>query len=253
MEVFTAYREVLLPDGSVSELEIPLAYANDPVGPVSLVEAARRGYDLSLIKDKNGGQLLSDDEMVAARATAAGIVPKLDEFGLHFMLPTIESARADYEAKKVGMEPVFSQMEDTTVRSEFYNPKEEMQSLAGTTVSYEKALQTQAVYVGPSKNADVQKYLKEEQYEQEKKLPALICDWLVQNYLIKIWKGELYLYNINRKYYQKMKNQDVDYIINMNFGEKIKGTAICGGQRPLMRISAAARRSLTATLVRRFR
>ena len=29
--------------------------------------------------------------------------------------------------------------------------------------------------------------------------------------------------------------------------------AICGGQRPLMRISAAARRSLTATLVRRFR
>ena len=30
-------------------------------------------------------------------------------------------------------------------------------------------------------------------------------------------------------------------------------TAICGGQRPLMRISAAARRGLTATLVRRFR
>lgn len=29
--------------------------------------------------------------------------------------------------------------------------------------------------------------------------------------------------------------------------------AICGGQRPLMRSSAAARRSLTATLVRRFR
>lgn len=28
------------------------------------------------------------------------------------------------------------------------------------------------------------------------------------------------------------------------------GCAICGGQRPLMRISAAARRSLTATLVR---
>ena len=32
-----------------------------------------------------------------------------------------------------------------------------------------------------------------------------------------------------------------------------QGPAICGGQRPLMRISAAARRSLTATLVRRFR
>ena len=33
----------------------------------------------------------------------------------------------------------------------------------------------------------------------------------------------------------------------------VGGDAICGGQRPLMRISAAARRSLTATLVRRFR
>ena len=46
------------------------------------------------------------------------------------------------------------------------------------------------------------------------------------------------------------EGKDIVHIILTADKETI---AICGGQRPLMRSSAAARRSLTATLVRRFR
>lgn len=51
--------------------------------------------------------------------------------------------------------------------------------------------------------------------------------------------SKAYAYNLMRGYNAELKK--AGYI------------AICGGQRPLMRSSAAARRSLTATLVRRFR
>ena len=39
----------------------------------------------------------------------------------------------------------------------------------------------------------------------------------------------------------------------MNLATILKYIAICGGQRPLMRCSAATRRSLTATLVKELR
>ena len=203
-------------------MEIPLAYADDPIGPLNLVEAASRGYDLSKIKTKDGNQVLRDSQVIEARAIAAGVVPICDEAGKHFVLPTIGSVRAEYEAVRGGAKPVFTQMEEVTVKPDIDNIKKEMQASAGLSTFTTNSTQL-GVYVGPSQNTDVQKYLKEEQYEQEKKLPAMICDWIVQNYLIKIWKGELYLYNVDRKYYQKIKNQDIDYIINTNFGEKIKG------------------------------
>ena len=56
-----------------------------------------------------------------------------------------------------------------------------------------------------------------------------------------------------------MKEIGIAIVIDENLESTVKWavesgfSAICGGQRPLMRNSAAARRSLTATLVRRFR
>ena len=217
--VFSAFRNVRLEDGREGIVEIPLSYADDPIGQISVFEAIDRGYDIGMIKDKDGKSMLSEDQVAYMRAIAAGTVPNIDEDGKVFMLPTLSSMKDKYEAQRKGQSSVFTMYEKVHVKDD--SPKAEVVLNKDFSCL---PLQRGNIYVGPRKDIDVQKYLKDGEYEREKKLPAMICDWLVQNYLIRIWREEIYLFNINKKYFEKMKNQGIDYIINQNFGEKIKGT-----------------------------
>ena len=80
------------------------------------------------------------------------------------------------------------------------------------------------------------------------------CNQDIREVYHELFDGALERYNAK----QTRKDRKIeDYYEKIRSGKQEKPfheiIAICGGQRPLMRSSAAARRSLTATLVRRFR
>ena len=236
----SAIRRIASSDGKVEgTIMIPVEMeALEPIDKVLLPEeAVRKGYDLYTAKTASGERIFADREVLKLTSALAQGMPKFEKGHLILEVPNRESRQEAYIAEKNGMKPAITQFMQICVPLTEAEEKENSSVEPNILAKRESALvslpqtrdNAKAVYVAPPENQPKNYIINAEQDKED--LAVKINQALLGRYKFKLFQEKLYIFDDNFKYYRKLSQNRLDYLINTHFGESIKKTGNPGVYR----------------------
>lgn len=198
-------------------------------------EALRRGYDLSKAVDSEGERLITNEQIEIMEASLAQGI-QVASNGITIKIPTADCRMQAFVAERLGLQPAVVEYD---VR-EFAIQPQPMPSVESSVVAVEDAMEsvrtpvvrevktlpaiegTSEVYYGGEvvKRKDPSAFKNE--VDADEKLAVAILEYLETSYMIRLWQGRVYIFDQARRYYRAVTDDDLCFLINVEFGEKIK-------------------------------
>ena len=198
-------------------------------------EALRRGYDLSTAVDSEGERLITDEQIEIMEANLAEGVQVVTD-GITLKIPNIDSRREGYISEKLGLKPAIVEYEykPLAVQSKTTPSRESSVVDAGDIRENLRTSVTRGVMALPAPEGSAEVYNGEgvvtrkdpsafkKKVDPDEKLAVAILEYLEASYMIRLWNGRVYIFDQVRGYYRAVTDEDICFLINEKFGERIK-------------------------------
>ena len=180
---------------------------------ITAKEALAVGMDLTHLADEETGkQLFSEGDLLAIRLANSQIKTE----GEFVQITELQSIAEEIRAKAVGMQPAVSFMEKCRIP---IKEGKKMPALIEDKASMSKEqLAPAKIYKGTPMQND--EFLTND--EDDKALIAEIENYLRLNFGFRIYDAQIYLFNANIGFYTRVSDNEIDYLVNAIFGERIK-------------------------------
>ena len=197
-------------EGGWGAIEVP-GIGPIPEGPLDSKKAAELGCDLSTARDLAGQPLFNKQELQSL---------KLKE--------TPESRCLALAANNLNMKSAIS----------FVNPSSNPENFLLNTKEFGGNVNRKGgeVFVAQTLGPETYK-LNGAEADDGGKLAVEICDWLQGTFQLRLFKREVYCFNPTLGCYKLMRDYELDFLINQQFGKRIKACcnpAIYGIARSLL-------------------
>ena len=231
-----AIRKIQSVDGhSLGLIEIPLEMENVETADSILMpqEAVERGYDLSTAKTQSGEPLFTSDEIQRLYLRLIRGVKSIENGYILADIPNAQSRQEAYLAQQHGMKQAVTQLEQ--IRIPVLNEvNRENKGVEAVKLSQEvgqsivslpttKGDKEKAVYVAPLAENQPKNYVLTAELGKDD-LAVEINQALQGKYKFKLFQEKLYLFDDKLRYYRKLSQNRLDYLVNAEFGEIIKKT-----------------------------
>ena len=208
---------------------------DSPQEKLTAEEALRRGYDLSKAVDSEGERIISDEQINLLEANLAEGVQVVTD-GITLKIPNIDSRREGYISEKLGLKPAIVEYEykPLAIQSKTTPSRESSVVDAGDIRENLRTSVTRGVMALPAPEGSAEVYNGEgvvtrkdpsafkKRVDPDEKLAVAILEYLEASYMIRLWQGRVYIFDQVRGYYRAVTDEEICFLINEKFGERIK-------------------------------
>ena len=208
---------------------------DNPQEDLTLKEALQRGYDLTKAVSTDGEGLLTPEQISLMQISLAEDVRMTDE-GTVIKVQTEDSRREVFIAERSGLQtatvryeykPLAVQPQTMpSIRSSVVNAGDAMESTQTPVVRGVMTLPAPKgksdVYHGEAVVTRKDPSAFKKNVDPGEKLAVTILEYLEASYMIRLWQGRVYIFDQGKKYYRAVSDEEICFLINEEFGERIK-------------------------------